>query len=509
MNTISKDALIVASRQELIDIIIQQASVIEKHQCQIQELQFQLDWFKRQVFGSKSEQFIPDDDLQEALDLGVIKNDETKNDTAPTKITYEKKPVSSDIKPLTGHGRGPMPTHLPITDVVIEPEGDLSGMVRIGEEVSWYFDMDKPASLRIIRTIRPKYVTPKKDDVTVAKLPALPIEKGNAGPGLLTQILIDKYEYHIPLDRQRKIFKNEYDVEFSESWLCDNVKNSVFWLEPVFNEYAEIILSSDYLQADETTIPVLTKDHKGKTHRGYYWVYNDPIRHIAIFDYRKSRSREGPNEFLKNFNGTLQIDGYEGYQEIIIKNALKRGGCLDHVRRRFEKALAYDNERATFALDSMRVWYMLERQARESGLSFNDKLAMRREKIAPSMGCFKQWMLEQVSQVLPKSPMGIALSYALNQWTFFDPYLNDGRIELSNILIENAIRPVAIGRKNYMFAGSHEAARRAAIVYSLTSTAKWHGCDPFVYIKELLTELPRSKSCNIGKFLLPQWKPSC
>lgn len=505
MKTISKDALIIAPRQELIDTVLSQAELNATLQSEVQELKFQLDWFKRQVFGAKSEKFMQPDDLQEALELGVVENEANTSETPAKVITYEKKPKET---PKPAHGRGNMPTHLPIKDVTIEPDGDLTGMVRIGEEVSWYYEMDKPSALHVVRLTRPKYVLPKQDGVLIGKLPALPVEKGNAGPGLITQILIDKYVYHLPLDRQRKKFKNEYNADFSESWLCDNVKNGTFWLESVFNYYARTILSSDYLQADETPIPVLTKDKKGKTHRGYFWVYHDPVRKIVIFDYRKSRSREGPNEFLQTFKGTLQVDGYEGYGEVITTNSLKRAACMDHVRRRFEKALGYDKERAQYALDTMREWYMLEREAGETGLSFDERLTMRKEKIASSMETFKSWMLEQVSLVLPKSPMGIALSYALNQWSFFEPYLNDGRIQLSNILIENAIRPVALGRKNFMFAGSHDAAQRAAIIYSLVSIAKMHGYDPFVYIKELLTELPKAKTCDIGKLLIPDWKPS-
>jgi len=352
MKTITKDSLIIASRQELIDTILSQASLNEKLQSELQELKFRLEWFKRQVFGTKSERFIPSDDLQEALDLGIVKNEETRSSEAPAKvITYEKK---TKEKQKVAHGRGNMPTHLPIKDVVIEPEGDLTGMVRIGEEVSWYYEMDKPSSLHVVRLIRPKYVLPKQDGVLIGELPALPVEKGNAGPGFIAHILIDKFVYHIPLDRQRKKFKTEYNVDFSESWLCDNNKNGIFWLETAFNDYVRKILSSDYLQADETPIPVLTKDKKGKTHRGYFWVYHDPIRKIVIFDYHKSRSREGPNEFLKFFKGTLQVDAYEGYGEIIASNCLKRSACMDHVRRRFEKALDYDKDRAQYALDIIR-----------------------------------------------------------------------------------------------------------------------------------------------------------
>lgn len=196
-----------------------------------------------------------------------------------------------------------------------------------------------------------------------------------------------------------------------------------------------------------------------------------------------------------------------GYSEIITQNSLIRAGCMDHVRRRFEKALGYDAERATHALDTIREWYTLERDAKEKELSAEDKLSMRREKIKPSMEQFKTWMQEQLKEVLPKSPIGIAITYALNQWSYFEPFLNDPRVDLSNIQVENVIRPVALGRKNFMFAGSHESAQRIAIIYSIIATAKLHGVDPFVYIKELLTKLPAATSNEIEKYLLPEWKP--
>lgn len=494
--------LVVASRQELVDIILAQQEQIDKLTNTITELTMKMTWLNRQVFGTKSERYIPSDDLQMALELGIAPADATSN-TASTQVAYTRK-ENKNVEPVKGHGRGAMPTHLPIKDVVVEPEGDISGLVKIGEEVSWYYEMDKPSSLHIIRTIRPKFGLPEKTGVLIADLPALPVEKGNAGPGFLAHITTEKYLYHMPLDRQRKKFQNEYKTTFSESWLSDNIGKVVFWFEPVYNAYQARLLSADYLQADETPLQVLTKDSRGKTHRGYLWVYRDPISKIVLFDYRPSRSREGPQDFLKDFKGTLQVDGYEGYGEIIRKNELKRAACMDHLRRRFEKACEYDRERAHYALDIMGEWYQIEREARENGLRFDERLAIRREKVAPSMVAFKKWLQQNLTAVLPKSPIGIAIQYALDQWDYFQPFLSDGRIEISNILIENAIRPVALGRKNFLFAGSHQAARWPAVIYSLATIAQENGVQPFEYFKELLTELPKASMKDINSFLLPR-----
>ena len=507
MTTFTKDSILVATRQEIMDTCLELQELLRTQQSKVEELEFQIDWFKRQIFGGKSERFIPSSDLQTALDLGVVSKQDIDNEEKPQTITYDRKKQRKNNTPAKGHGRGVMPTHLPIKKTTIEPAEDITGMEKIGEEVSWYYEMDKPSSLHVVMIIRPKYALPQKDGVVIGTLPALPVDKGNAGPGFQAYISSEKYLYHMPLDRQRKKFKLDYNADFSESWLSDTIGRAVFWYESVYEQYRKKILTSSYLQADETPIPVLTRDKKGKTHRGYLWVYHDPIQRLVLFDYRENRTNNGPSDFLKDFRGTLQVEGYEGYTDIISRNGLIHASCLDHVRRRFEKAKAYDNVRATYALDVMREWYAVEREAREKQLSFEDRLTMRKEKVASSMAAFKEWMQRQLLEVLPKSPMGVALQYALNQWEYFNPYLTDGRIELSNILIENAIRPVALGRKNFLFAGSHSAARWPAVIYSLAAIAKNHGVAPFDYFKELLTELPKTDFQDIDKYLLPEWKP--
>lgn len=503
METLSKDALLVAPRQKLIDAIQTQQSEITQLQSRLAAIEFNLEWFKRQMFGKKSERFASDDETQTMLDLGVIE----KNDIPETtqKITYDR--LTSSRKTLQeGHGRSAMPTHLPFVDTIIEPEGDLTGLERIGEEMTWLYDM-KPGSLFIHRIIRPKYARPDGDGIIIGELPALPIDKGNAGAGLMTQVVIDKYVYHLPLDRQRKKFKNEYDVDFAESWLCDLVKKTGFWISGVHQAYIDRLMKNTYLQADETPIPVLTRDHKGKTHRGYFWVYHDPLERLVVFDYRESRSSKGPANFLKNFKGVLQVDGYDGYNPIASRPDIQRAGCMDHVRRRFEQALDYDREKAVYALEQMKKWYDSEKTAREEKLTLEQRFSLRMEKIVPSMKAFRVWLSEQIPGILPKSPLGAAVTYALNQWPFFEPFMTDPRIELSNILIENAIRPIAIGRKNYMFIGSHEAAKRVAMIYSLVSIAKLQGVDPFVYIKDLLVRLPKASNLDTDRFLFPLWKP--
>lgn len=274
----------------------------------------------------------------------------------------------------------------------------------------------------------------------------------------------------MPLDRQRKRFKNEYNVDIAESILCDIIKHTTFWLEPVYSEYVKMIKGSKYIQADETPIPVLTRDNREKTHRGYFWVYYNPLEKIVCFDYRKNRSSDRPNEFLKDFKGILQVDCYDGYNAITSRQDVVQAGCMDHIRQDFKDALQYDKELASYVLEQIATWYEVEKSARDHRCFFDERLALRQDYVIPKMKNFIVWLDEQVHKVLPKSVIGKAVSYALNQWSTMTPYMSDGRIELSNILVENAIRPVALGRKNFLFAGSHEAAQRAAIIYSLVAT---------------------------------------
>ncbi len=502
MKTLSKDALLVAPRQELVDTITAQNSAIETLQTRLQEVEFSLAWFQRQIFGTKSERFIPDDS-QLSLDLGIAS---VKQEIKAQSIGAHNRTISQPVK---GHGRGVMPTHLPFEDHIVEPEEDITGWVRIGEEVTWEYDYE-PKSLFVRRYIRPKYACPKNEDagVVIGTLPQRAVEKGIMGAGLLADIVVDKYVYHLPLDRQRKKYEAEYKVTFAESVLCDAVRNVGFWIEPIYNVLHEDLLKATYLQADETSIKVLWHELKGKAHTGWYWGYNDPVGKVIVFDFQMSRSREGPNEFLKKFSGILQTDDYAGYNDVRKRPDVRWGACMAHVRRKFSDCLTVDKERASYALDQIKVWFAHEAQAAADGLDHVRRLTMRQELIKPSMDHFHEWMKEQVKKGLPKNLFIRAISYALNQWDGFTPFFTDGRVELSNNLDENNMRPVAVGRKNYMFKGSPEAATRGAMIYSVLATAKNHGLEPWGYLRDLLTYLPSATSSAIRDFIPQNWNTS-
>jgi transposase len=452
----------------------------------------ELEWLKRQLFGSKSERFIPNDEQTE-LDLQIEKS-EVK--TTEQNISYTR----ATTKKTSGHSRGEMPTHLPFEDIVIEPQEDVSSCDKLGDEISWEYEYN-PGTLFVRRYIRPKFVNRVDETIIIGTLPNRPLDKGNFGPGIMSTIVTDKYLYHMPLHRQREKFRNEFKVEFAESTFCDLVTNTVFWLEPLYKLQKQKLLQSSYLQADETPMPVLTKQNNGKTHTGFYWVYYDPVFKNVIFEYRSGRGREGPNIFLKDFKGILQVDGYTGYDDLTSKFDITRAACMAHVRRKFEAALDYNKPISEYALNTIQKWFEIEQEAKKSGLTHVQRCDVRCDIMKKEFADFKAWMIKQAPDHLPKSPTRKAIDYALGQWDGFEAIFEDGRVELSNNLVENAIRPVAIGRKNYMFKGSESAAQRGAIVYSIVATAKHHGKEPREYIKTILEKLPNESSKNLEQYL--------
>ena len=242
--------------------------------------------------------------------------------------------------------------------------------------------------------------------------------------------------------------------------------------------------------ADETPIPVLTKDKPGATHKGYHWVYYSPEHKQVCFDYRRSRERAGPEDFLQSYQGALQSDGYAAYNEFEKKEGITLLSCMAHSRRKFEQAKDNDPDRAAFALGKIQQLYAIERKAREEGLSYTERKNLRQEQSIPILKELESWMKEQLPEVLPKSAIGKALTYTLTLWKRLVRYTENGKWEIDNNLIENSIRPVALGRKNYMFAGSHEAAQHAAIIYSFLGTCKINNVEPFTWLKKALTLIP-------------------
>ena len=487
----------VVSRQEYESLVNKYAELQLKNEY----LQHELDKLRRMIFGAKSERFIPTSPDQ--LTLFQVQEQPAPEPQKET-ITYDrKKRVNND---RVGHGRMPLPAHLPRVDHVIEPDETVAeGSKKIGEEITEVLEY-VPGKLFVNRYIRPKYKLPEEKGIVIGLLPSLPIPRGNVGPGLLAHITISKFVDHLPFYRQAQQFRRE-GIQLSESTLGGWFAGGCKLMEPLYERHKKLIQGVSYLMADETPIPVLTHDKPGATHKGYLWVYYAPLERLVLFDYRKSRGREGPKEILENFRGTLQTDGYEAYKIFEQKQGVTLLACMAHARRKFDEAKGNDRSRSEYMLTQIQQLYQVEHEARQKGLSYDERKELRQAKSVPVLQQMEKWMKEESIYLLPKSAIGMAVAYTSSLWPRLIRYTDDGRVEIDNNLVENTIRPVAIGRKNYLFAGSHDAAQRTAMIYSLLGTCIQHNKNPFNWLSDTLTNLPDCKISNLDKWLPQNYSP--
>ena len=481
-------------------MIVEAINYKEKYEdifIQYTQLQHELDQLKRLVFGSRHERFVPSTPQEQlALGLNIAQAEPVAPSIQTIEYTREKKETTEKI----ATGRMKLPASLPREQVIIEPTEDVTGWKKIGEEITEELERI-PGKLFVKQYIRPKYARPNGEGIVIGELPSRPIEKGIAGPGLLAQIIIDKYTDHLPIYRQIQRFERE-GIKLPASTLTDWISATCTLLEPLYEVHRKLVLNSDYLQVDETPIKVLDKDKKGTTHRGYHWVYHAPQERLVLFDYREGRGREGPQECLKDFKGYLQTDGYVVYEDFANKSGVTLLSCLAHARRKFDEAKDNDLARASYVLTEIQKLYALERQVKEDELSDDALYQLRQQQAVPILNNLKVWMLENYKTVLPQSTIGQALYYSLQRWDKLSRYTTDGRLKIDNNLVENAIRPVAIGRKNYLFAGSHNGARRAAMLYSFLGTCKINHVNPFDWLRDVLIRIPEHP-VNKLELLLP------
>lgn len=467
----------------------------QRLQLEVERLKQELAEMKRLIFGQKRERFVPDDQSNQLTLLNV--EETVPPPTVVETIRYQRtKPLASK----SGHGRGELPSHLPRNEIVIEPDENTTGFVRIGEVITEELEYT-PSSLIVNRYIRPKYARPDNGGVIIGVLPNRPIEKGIPGPGMLAHILVNKYVDHLPLYRQQKNFKRN-GLDIPSSTIDNWVKSGVEIVEPLYELLRDRIGNKSYLQADETPIRVLDRKKKGKTHRGYFWVYHDPEGGETYFEYQPNRSREGPHRLLEEYRGYLQTDGYAGYNELGRKKTIQAVHCMAHARRNFYECQENYPE-AREMLEKIAQLYGIEERARQDKLSHAERRDLRQAESIPVLTEMKVWLDRKFVTVLPKSALGKAIAYMLSRWQTLTIYCEDGCLEIDNNLIENAIRPIALGRKNYLFAGSHNGAQRAAIVYTLLANAKSAGVEPFAWLRDVFTRIADHPYSKLDQ-LLPQ-----
>ncbi|MDA3883291.1 MAG: IS66 family transposase [Bacteroidales bacterium] len=468
----------------------------------VENLQFQIKQLERMRYGSKRERFESKHDpnqLSLNFDIEETKLEEAI-ETDKQKISYERS------KPKKKHpGRTKLPPHLPVKEIILEPTEDVSGMTYIGDEITEELEYT-PAKLYIKRYIRPKYISKEDEQANQHQVIAelnRPIPKCIAGPKLLANIFVEKIIYHMPLHRQLKRFaQNDIYIHANtfDSWGALTSK----LIRPLYAVHKTYILNEFYLQVDESPIKVLDKDKKGTTHQGYMWVYFTPMRGALFFEYKKGRSASAPKENLENFKGFLQTDGYAVYNEYGKKDTVVHLSCMAHARRYFEKALQNDYEKAAYVLEFIQQLYAIERYARENNLPAEKRYALRLEKALPILNEMGKYIMENNKKVLPQSPIGKAFEYCMCRWDNLMNYLQDGNLEIDNNLIENSIRPLALGRKNYLFAGSHQGAENLAMFYSFFGTCKKHDINPEKWLAYVIENINDTKISQL-KNLLPQF----
>jgi transposase len=489
---------------ELGSVIMERDGAITKLVTDLEMAKFQYGELQRMLFGSKRERFVPMADPQQlriefepkAAEIA----DAVKAERELVRVAYERAKTKK-----VHHGRMVLPSHLPVVETIIEPSEDTSDMVCIGKEVTEEVGYCPP-KLFLNRYVRYKYIT--KEDANGAQRQVIagldrPIPKCMASPELLSMVFTDKYVYHLPLYRiHKRIVQMGIPLPAStlESW----VKLGAELLLPLYAVHRLHVFGEIYQMVDESPIKVQDRDKPGACHQGYMWVRYGPLSKSALFEYYKSRSPVGPINDLASFKGYVQTDGYAGYTYLASLQGITHLSCWAHARRYFDRALKNDLQRASHVMKLIQLLYAIEALARESGLSHQERHALRLDKSLPVINEIGQYIHKEKSKVTPKSPIGAAFDYCANRWTSLQNYLANGMLEIDSNLIENSIRALALGRKNYLFAGSHGAAKNIAMFYSFFATCQKNDIDPQKWLVYAINNMNKTEESQL-KNLLPQF----
>jgi transposase len=514
LDNISKEALYIEN--------VALKSQITDFKNQVADLKFQLSNLTRAVFGQTRERFVPAVSPQQASLF-------TPPQTMPTEVILsenkgenkgentEKKKGQAAGKANPNHnGRNAFPAHLPREVVVLTPQAvsaNPDDFSKIGQEITETLDYT-PAKLFVRQYVREKYAVGAQklnqdapnesmtEGVVIAPMPERPLPKAIAEAGLLAQVMVDKYVDHLPVDRQAKRWKRESGIDISGSTVVGWQLGVQDLLMPLYEKLTDTVFECEYLQADESTMKCLENASKGKSHMAYQWVYRNVEKGLIVFDYQRGRGGDCLHPKVKTHQGFLQTDGYVVYDALEGLPNLRLMNCLAHARREFFDAQQNDPENAAIALDFIQKCYKIEDDIAKEGLGVEHIKQRRQEKTVPILTDFKVWLEAQTYKVLPKSPIGKAIAYTLNRWDKLTLFVTDGRLEMDNNRLENAIRPLALGRKNYLFAGSDEGGKRAAMMYSLFACCKLHNINPREWLADVLQRLP-THPINKIEYLLP------
>jgi transposase len=475
-------------------LILSQHEQLLSHRSEIEHLKLLIAKLRRMQFGRKSEKL---DRQIEQLELKLEELESAKAAKASESDTPSSAQSSSTPIARPKPARQALPEHLPREVHTYPPKeaacAECGGRLRpLGEDVSEVLEY-VPARFKVIRQVRPKLSCASCERIVQAPAPSRPIERGLAGPGLLAHVLVAKYCDHQPLYRQSEMYARE-GVELTRSTLADWVGGTSRLLEPLVEALRRHVMSARKLHADDTPVPVLAPGN-GKTKTGRLWTYvrddrpaGDNTPAAVWFAYSPDRKGEHPRQHLRSFRGTLQADAYAGFHHLYADGTIQEAACWAHVRRKFyELQVAHASPIAAEALRRIAELYAIEGEIR--GRPPEERLPIRNTRARPLLDAFRHWLETTLAAVSRKSEIAVAIRYALGRWRALLRYCEDGRIEIDNNAAERALRAVALGRKNYLFAGSDSGGERAAAIYSLIGTAKLNGLDPEAYLHEVLQRI--------------------
>lgn len=479
-------------------LLLARDAELKRRELKIQQLTLELAHHRRIRFGCKSEAL-----SAEQRDLFIETSDE--DGAAIVAELEQQQPPAAAPRAHKRSGRNPLPPELPRIEHRHEPESCTCGacgrdLVKIGEDVSEQLDVE-PARFFVHRHIRPQYACRTCETVTAAPVPAAIIDGGLAAPGLHAWVLIQKYLDHLPLYRIEKI-SERHGVPIARSTLAQWVGQLGVSLQPLVDRLAELLKEGQALHADETPVQQLDPG-KGKTKRAYMWAYRsndlENAPRIVVFDYQTSRSGVHARNFLDGWRGHLMVDDYGGYKESF-RQGVTELACLAHCRRKFfDLDAAGGHPVAQEALRRIAQLYAIEAEAREGDVAA--RLALRRRETLPRLTALHGWLITQRVTTAQGSGLARAIDYTLKRWPALIRYVESGNLPIDNNPVENAIRPITLGRRNWLFTGSERAGRRAAAIQSLLATAKLNGLEPLAWLKDTLEKLPTWPYSRIDELL--------
>ena len=482
------------------------AEAVEEKDTELEKLRVLLSQLKRMKFGRSSEKRDPD---QLMLALEAVEQEIAARGQGASATPDEAPGERSRGKA----GRKPLPPHLPREEVRHEPEdhacpGCGGKLHSIGEDTSEVLDY-VPARFKVIRHIRPRFACRACETVTQMPAPSLPIEAGRPSPGLLAQVIVAKYCDHLPLYRQSEIY-GRVGVELHRSTLAGWVGRASWLLSPLGEALSGYVLGAAKLHGDDTPVPVLDPG-RGKTKQGRLWIYlrdnrnsGDESAPAVSFRYSPDRKGEHPAGHLKDYKGYLQADAFPGYDRLYEKGEIIEVGCWAHARRKiFDVHEATGSPTAVHALEKIGELYEVE--ARIRGRPPDQRRSVRQKDASPLLADLERWLRRQLAKLAPKSTLAGAFRYALAHWRALTRYLDDGRLEIDNNLAENALRPICLGRKNYLFAGSDAGGEHAALLYSLLVTCRLNDIDPYAYLSDILARIADHPISRVDELLPFKW----